>query len=93
MEKWVKRVFFNGLDAEQTEPSGPTAAQQLSKVLFKGMSNLSKASRITRVLKVKHRLKTVSLAVGQRACHAGHPCCLQGFWDCTLGPEPTLLVE
>jgi len=54
-----------GLMQNSQSPLFPLQHSSKASFYFKDMCNLCKASKITHVLKVKHRLKIASLAVGQ----------------------------
>lgn len=102
-------AFFHGKMSEKTfcrcrtEPCGPTPAQQLSKVYFKGICSLSKASRISRVLRVKHRLKIASLpGTGCLPCRPSllssqllgvYTGCWDTWWDDRIQSKATISGE
>lgn len=77
IEEEVEIAFLIGLMQNRQSTLVPLQHCSIrARLYFKGMCNLCKTNRITHVLKVKHRLKIASLAVGQSAYHAGCLWCL-----------------
>lgn len=64
-KKWWKKNTFEMVSMQNRQNSlVPLQLCSWARFYFKGMCNLSKASWITHVLRVKHRLKIAALAVG-----------------------------
>lgn len=63
----MKSPFLMVLMQNRQNPLVPLQHSSSARFYVKGTCNLRKASRITRVLQVKHRLKIASVAVGQLA--------------------------
>lgn len=87
--KMGEKTFFSWLDREQT-PLVPLQRSSWARFHFKGMCNLSRASRISVCLELSTGWKLL-LWLGQGIYLAGLPCCPHSFWESILGTEITVL--